>query len=375
MKLLIVSNMSHHRRADGRIVGHGATVRELDHLATLFDEVRHIGCFHDDATPGSELPYAGDRVELIPLAPTGGATLASKLDILTHAPGYVRTIRSHLPWADVVHVRCPANVSMFGVALLPTVRRPQRRWVKYAGSWQAYPGESRPTALQRAMLRGTWHHAQVTINGAWPDQPAHVHTFDNPCLTDEEIAAGARTAGTKRLTSPLRLMFVGGLEPAKGADIAIDALLAVRARGIDATLEIIGDGTQRDVLEERARPASEHILFHGWMPRPQLEGPYTRAHMIVLPSRTEGWPKVLAEAMAYGVVPIASAVGSIPQILNELESGVAITTCEAEPFADAIVAYAADPARWAQAASAGARKIPRFGYTRYLERVRTLLDL
>lgn len=375
MKLLIISNMSHHRRGDGRIVGHGATVRELDHLATLFEEVRHVGCLFDDAAPGSELPYTRDRVELIPLAPSGGETVAAKLDILTHAPGYVRTIRAHLPWADVVHVRCPANVSLFAVALLPTVRRLQRRWVKYAGSWQAYPGESRPTALQRAMLRGTWHGAQVTINGAWPSQPPHVHTFDNPCLTDDEIVAGAHATQTKQLTLPLRLIFVGGLEPAKGADIAIDALLVVRAHGVDATLDIIGDGTQREALEERARPASQHIHFHGWVPRPQLAGPYARAHMILLPSRTEGWPKVLAEAMAYGVVPIASAVGSIPQILGELESGVALASCDAESFGAAVIGYAADPTRWAQQARAGARGISRFGYTRYLERVRMLLDV
>ena len=61
MRLLVISNMSHYLR-DDEVVGWGPTVQEIDHLATLFDEVRHIACLHPEPAPASALPYAAPNV-------------------------------------------------------------------------------------------------------------------------------------------------------------------------------------------------------------------------------------------------------------------------------------------------------------------------
>ena len=49
-----------------------------------------------------------------------------------------------------------------------------------------------------------------------------------------------------------------------------------------------------------------------------IEQHYASSHVLVLTSESEGFPKVIAEAMAYGCVPIVTRVGSIPEVLNEL---------------------------------------------------------
>lgn len=377
MRLVIISNMSHYRRADGAIVGHGATARELDALATLFDEVRHVACLHDEPAPGDALPYAAANLALVPVPPAGGDDLAAKLGILRHTPRYVQTIARELAGADAVHVRAPANISLYAIAMLTARRTPRRRWIKYAGNWQPHGSEPASYRLQRAWLAGPVHRAQVTINGSYADQPAHVHSFDNPCLTDDELALGRAAATTKRLTAPVRLLFVGHLGAAKNPRVAIDLLAELRRGGADAQLDVVGDGADLPALRAHAAASglAASVIFHGALPRPALAPLYATAHFVVLPSRTEGWPKVLGEGMAAGAVPIATAVGSIPEVLGRLATGTAVATPTAPAFTAAIRNYLVDPARWRRESQAAAAAAERFSYGHYLRSVTALLDL
>ena len=95
MRLLIISQMPHHRR-DGKVVGWAATVRELDRLATRFTSVRHIACLHDEPAPANALPYSAPNIELVPVRPSGGEGLRGKLDALAASPQYMRAMLRHL---------------------------------------------------------------------------------------------------------------------------------------------------------------------------------------------------------------------------------------------------------------------------------------
>ena len=244
MKLLIISNMSHYLR-DNEIVGWGPTVQEISHLAELFDDVRHVACLHPEAAPASALPYTSQKVHLVPVAPAGGEHLKDKLKIVTLIPQYVRTILRELRRADVVHVRCPANISMIAIILLALVRKPRLRWVKYAGNWRPDAPEARSYTFQRWWLQKGFSRGEVTVNGNWPDQPSFVHSFYNPCLTEEELGEARCAANSKRLDNPLRLLYVGRLEKPKGVHTALSILAALREKGVAATLDLVGDGPYR----------------------------------------------------------------------------------------------------------------------------------
>ncbi len=375
MKLVIISNMAHYRRSNGVIVGHGATARELDVLATLFDEVRHVACLHDGPPPASALPYAARNLALVAVPPAGGDDLASKLDIVRLTPLYTRTILRELRDADAVHVRAPANITLYAIVLLALRAMPRPRWIKYAGDWRPTGREPRSYWLQRKLLEGTTHRAQVSINGRYAEQPPHVHSFDNPCLTDEELERGRRAAEGKQLTSPVRLLFVGHFGAAKNPRVAIEIVEALREDGIAVHLDLAGDGPERSELEAQVARANigSHVTFHGAMPRPELAALYDAAHFVVLPSRTEGWPKVLGEGMASGAVPLATAVGSIPEMLGEIGAGRAIRAPEVGLFVGAIRDYLTDTGAWARESSRAVAAANRFGYARYRIRIRELL--
>ncbi len=218
----------------------------------------------------------------------------------------------------------------------------------------------------------------MTVNGQWPDQPRHVRPFLNPCLTEEELRDGAIVGSAKRLSSPLRLLFVGRAESTKGCGRAIEITEGLARRGIDARLEIVGDGPDRGALEEQIEAGGlrERVRLLGWVPRPSLNDLYASAHILLFPSTSsEGWPKVLSEGMAYGVVPVAGAVSSIPQYLEAFGAGRALDPQDREAFVDAIAAYVRDPRGWEQDASRAMSAAAEFTYKSYLGAVRRILGL
>ena len=365
MRLLIVSHTPHYYAGD-RIVGWGPTVRELGYLSPLFDSVTHLAVGYPGPAPASALPYAADNVRVRLVHPAGGDSLRDKAGILTAYPAYARAIREEMERADAIHVRCPANISLLALWLLGRAAAPPYRWVKYAGNWRPDGKEPWTYGLQRRWLAENRHRGVVTVNGRWPNQPGHVVSFNNPCLTDEEAAQGSALAPGKLLRPPVELLFAGELNEGKGVGRVLRVALALQDRGIPFRLRLLGDGPDRPRYEAWVRENKlSGTSFLGWVPRTQVAEFYAAAHFILLPSRSEGWPKVLSEAMAYGVVPVAAAVSSIPQILGETGAGVALPVDDTSGMAGAIADYVADPERWASASRAGVVAAHRFTYSAY----------
>lgn len=377
MKLLIISHTPHYRKGES-MVGWGATVRELDALSTLFDQVVHIAPLHDGPPPASALAYQSSRVLIHSVAPAGGTRLIDKLSILNRFSNYAQIISKESGDADVIHVRCPANISLLAIILLACMNKPSKRWIKYAGNWQPKAEEPLSYTFQRWWLKYGLHRGLVTVNGEWPGQPEHIHPFLNPCLTEQEIIEARKLASRKELSIPLRLILVGRLETDKGVGRALIILAKALEKGLSITLDIIGDGPERLKFEKLADELKirESVKFHGWLARPDLGPLFTQAHIMLFPtSCSEGWPKVLSEGMAYGVVPLAGNVSSIPQYLKKFGTGRAFNFDDLEGFTNALLAYYTHPEVWQRESSNGLKAAKYFSYTNYLRAVQNLLSL
>lgn len=375
-RLTIISAMPHHVR-DGRVVGWGPTVRELDQLATRFERVRHVACLSEEPAPASALPYTANNLELVPVPPSGGQGIRGKLDVLRVCPIYIRTILRELRDTDMVHVRAPANIALIAALILIARKDPRARWFKYAGNWRPDQPESPSYTVQRWLLERGWTRGIVTVNGEWSRQPPWVRTFWNPSLAQTDIDNGRAHAVQKRLETPLRLLFIGRIEEPKGAGRALEILERLQRDQLDASLEMIGDGRERPHFEARARElgVADRVRFSGWQSPATLGQAYARAHIQLLPTRSsEGWPKVLSEGMAYGVVPLSSTVSSIPQYLKMLGTGRAIPYDDVASYVDAIKGYVAEPATWERESARAVEATRWFSFEHYLALVDTLLE-
>ena len=365
-RIVVVSHTEHWRSPDGSIVGFGATTRELDQLATLASELVHIAPLHDGPPPGMALPARAPNVRYVPVPPAGGDTNAARVRALAAVPLWMWTIDRELRHADIAHVRCPAGISMAALLVLLVRRRPRDRWVKYAGNWSPPERDAATYRLQRWWLRRGLARASVTVNGRWPDQPGWIHTFDNPTLTDAEIVAGREAALRKSARPPWRVVFSGRLDSSKGADVAVDTVLALRRGGLDVSLDLIGDGPLRTWVEERMAADGDGCLrLHGWLRRDELERYLSDAHVLLLPTASEGFPKVVAEAMAFGCVPVTTPVGSLGQTLGETGGSVLVES--GGSWAEATSSVLSS--RWDGLSRTVVDQVGRFGYRTYLDHV------
>jgi glycosyltransferase involved in cell wall biosynthesis len=128
---------------------------------------------------------------------------------------------------------------------------------------------------------------------------------------------------TPRPSRPLRgrptLITIGSLEHHhKAPDVLIDAVGTCVREGLDLSLLVVGDGRHRPALEARARALGlkDRIQFLGELPAGEpVRTELDRSDLFVLPSRHEGLPRAVIEAMARGLPCIASTVGGIPELL------------------------------------------------------------
>jgi glycosyltransferase involved in cell wall biosynthesis len=378
-KLLIISGMEHGVR-NGQVVGHGPTAREVSQLATRFERVHHVAYFDPAATSALMLPYSSENVRLIPVPAAGGDGLLQKAGVLVVAGQYIRTIMHELreldPESDVVHVRCPAPISLVALILMSIAPSPRKRWVKYAGNWQPMDLDSTGYAVQRWWLKRNFARAKVTVNGHWPNQPHHIAAFTNPCLSCEELAEIRAANAAKPPLKPLRLIFIGSVNARKGVGRALEIVQRLINLGLDLTFDIVGDGPERGDFEAKMSLALQsRVTFHGWVPRTVVGSFLMPAHLMLLPSDSEGWPKVLSEGMAYGVVPVASDISSIPQYLSECGVGATLNPDNIEGFVAAILNYTRHPEQWQRESIRGLKAAKRFTYEVYLENVCRLLEL
>lgn len=135
--------------------------------------------------------------------------------------------------------------------------------------------------------------------------------------------------------SPLRLLFVGRFAFNKGLDLLLETARVLVDEGLgDAVrFELAGDGPMMETIRSAGVPANVHLL--GRVDDDQLRSAYARAHALVLPTRFEGMPTVVIEAMARARPVIVSDVGASSDLITA-QSGMLIPPGDATALTAAI---------------------------------------
>jgi glycosyltransferase involved in cell wall biosynthesis len=153
-------------------------------------------------------------------------------------------------------------------------------------------------------------------------------------------------------------IFVGRLTSQKGVDVLFRAWRrALRESAKPLPLLVVGDGPERESLESLAEELGleEHIRFAGSVE--EIERYYHLAQLFILPSRSEGLPNALLEAMACGLPAIATCVGGIPDVVVDGETGLLVPPDDEDALADAIERLLHDLSLRRRMAEAARRRI------------------
>jgi len=165
--------------------------------------------------------------------------------------------------------------------------------------------------------------------------------------------------------------FIGRLEPQKAPELLIEAIALLHARGVPVHVAIAGDGRLRATLQQRlaATGAQASVTWLGAVDGRRL---MTELDLLVMPSRYEGFPYVLLEALQCGVPVVATPVGGVAETLADGLCGAVVPHDDAGALADAIEQLVRDPARRAAMAAQARRRASSFSVPVMAERTEAL---
>jgi glycosyltransferase involved in cell wall biosynthesis len=132
-------------------------------------------------------------------------------------------------------------------------------------------------------------------------------------------------------------LFVGVLERYKNVDGLVDAWRAAAPRVPAATLRIVGDGPLRPLVERLCEELPEQTSWEPQLDGDSISTALDESSILVLPSRSEGLPRVAIEALCRGRPVLATAVGGVPDLVEDGVNGFLLERGDPATLADALV--------------------------------------
>jgi glycosyltransferase involved in cell wall biosynthesis len=147
-------------------------------------------------------------------------------------------------------------------------------------------------------------------------------------------------------SSPLRIVYVGRLVEQQKRVFDLPRIMEVlEKRGVPATLTVVGGGKDRRALESLASPCVERgaIRFAGVLSNSKIARELRNHDALILTSEYEGFPLVVLEAMAWGCIPVVTAIRSgIPELVRDGENGYVVGVGDIEAFAERLAGLQRD---------------------------------
>jgi glycosyltransferase involved in cell wall biosynthesis len=236
---------------------------------------------------------------------------------------------------------------------------------------------ARRTVFLTEALKPDWLMPRIARSPA--DYPILPIGIDFSRADDAESrVAEAPPPGLVLEAGTVNFAFAGWLVPGKGVHVLIEAFARAVARCPACRLHILGasdDNAYVHQLHELVRrlvPANT-IRFLGW--RKDVLDVLAAVDSLVLPSFSEGVPRSIVEAMAFGKPVIATAVGGVPALLGDGAFGIVVAPDDSVALADALVRVASEPQlRIALGQKARAEARSRYGFDSHLSALWSTLD-
>jgi glycosyltransferase involved in cell wall biosynthesis len=198
--------------------------------------------------------------------------------------------------------------------------------------------------IRRADALTAPSNAMVRLTSTWVKDDSQAFVVPNPVDTNAFKAGGRR--------SPDEILFAGRLEQRKGLPALVAAVPQVLQSCPNASFRFVGaDGTDGAGDSWRARllrdvsPSSRSRIHFEQVGRQEMVAVYQRAGVCVLPSSWENFPYVLLEAMSCETPVVATAVGGLPEMIDDGKTGLLVSPNQPGALTEALCAMVGDQVR------------------------------
>lgn len=310
MKFALITYILHHKHK-GKYYSYEPYIREMNIWLKFTRGFLLLAPKKDHTPEATETAFFNSPSEFYEIPQTSLISIKESLRSIFYFPFITIKIFKVMKSADHIHLRCPGNVGL--IACFVQIFFPHKpKTTKYAGNWDPKAKQPWSYILQKWILSNTFltRNMKVLVYGQWPDQSKNILPFFTASFSENEIEQIQ-----KNFNPPYKFLFVGNLVPGKQPLFAVELVKALNQKNINAELHVYGEGEMMDDLKKQAGNKS-YIHLHGNQPLNVLKQAYKDSHFLILASKSEGWPKAVAEAMFFGCIPVASGVSCVPYMLK-----------------------------------------------------------
>jgi len=337
MKLLIVTHVTH-KIENNVLWAYGPYVRELRLWQKYTDELIIVAPLERDSVTPIDLPYSNGAIDFREVPSFNILNLRQVILTMLNLPKIILSVWAASKDCDHIHLRCPGNMGLVG-SIVQIFFRNKPKTAKYAGNWDWSSKQPLTYRIQQLILRNTLisKNMKVLVYGDWNETKNILPFFTASYSNKDIIPTELRDISPRRTVN---LIFVGRLHSGKQPSKCVDVVNILIRRGIKCRLDFYGSGPELDSLSQRVSELGldEEIRIHGNVDSIRLIEAYKKAHFLVFLSKSEGWPKAVAESMFWGCVPLTTPVSCVEEMVGYGDRGD-IISLGAPEVASRIVHY------------------------------------
>ncbi|MEO0045059.1 MAG: hypothetical protein RL705_250 [Bacteroidota bacterium] len=320
MTFCLITHVSHGFQ-NGEYYAYSPYVREMNIWAKYVDKMIVVAPLTLKEKTAIEIPYSHQNIDFRTVASYDFLSVKSAFQTVFKLPKIVFKIYKAMQQSDHIHLRCPGNMGLLG-CLVQVLFPSKPKTAKYAGNWDLKAKQPLSYRLQKWILSNTFltKNMQVLVYGEWENSTKNIKPFFTASYFEQDKIAVA----PRPLTGKISFVFVGTLSNGKQPLYAIQMVEQLYKNGHDVQLTVFGEGAERNSLEDyiQTNNLDNIVSLQGNQNQETIKAAYIKNHFVVLPSLSEGWPKVIAEGMFWGCLPIASRVSCVPNMLDNGRRGL-----------------------------------------------------
>ncbi|TJY32909.1 glycosyltransferase family 4 protein [Pontimicrobium aquaticum] len=315
MNFVIISHVLH-KSCNDSLYAYAPYVQEMN----LW--LKHVDCVtvvapltKENEMSAIEMPYEHKHINTHAIPSIQFTSIVTSITSLFKLPIILYAIFKACKKGDHIHLRCPGNIGLLG-CLVQICFPKKSKTAKYAGNWDPKSKQPWSYRFQKWLLNNVFltKNMKVLVYGRWNGTSKNIVPF----FTASYLESEKMEVPIKYLDGKINVLFVGTLSIGKQPLLTVQAVKKLLDLEYKVHLDIYGEGQQRQSIEDyiSENNLSSHITLHGNKDKATLKKAYLNAHFLIFMSRSEGWPKAIAEAMFWKCLPISTKVSCVPEMLD-----------------------------------------------------------
>lgn len=318
MKLGIITHVEH-KKKNGKLFAYEPYIREINLWTKHASEIVVVGTESKSEISPIDSPY-DKNISFVRIKGFDVTNIANIVKTIITLPRVLFEIYKVMKKVDHIHIRCPGNVGLLG-CVVQILFPKKKKTAKYAGNWDPMSKQPFSYKLQKKILSSTFltKNCKVLVYGRWENQSKNIIPFFTASYNQREIIS------LKELDfkGKIKFVYVGAFSKGKQPLKSVKIIEKLKKSGYDVELNMYGEGIEFFKVKEyvKINNLDNDIYLHGNQSKNEVKKCFQKSHFLIFISKSEGWPKVVAESMFWSCLPISTGVSCVPFMLEHGKRG------------------------------------------------------